>query len=144
VNSPVFPLLTPGVALMRRWPLGAKLSLLSAAALWPLAWSLLAPLPAWLALAGAGVFVYLALCFHRATAGSVQAVGRSITGLAAGNLATTVCVPGSDEFAAMGREVERMATTLSSMVAAVRNDASLVGTAGERMAVANRGLAERT
>lgn len=142
--SPVFPLLAPGVALMRRWPLGAKLALLSAAALWPLAWSALAPLPAALSLAGAAVFVYLALCFHRATAGSMRAVGSSIAGLAAGNLTATVSVPGSDEFAAMGREVERMATTLSSMVAAVRNDASLVGTAGERIASANRGLAERT
>lgn len=144
MSSPVFPLLAPGVALMRRWPLSAKLALLSTAALWPLAWSLFAPLTVVPALVGAAVFVYLALCFLSATAGSMQAVGRGIAGLADGNLATTVSVPGSDEFAAMGREIERMATTLSSMVAAVRNDASLVGTAGERMANANRGLAERT
>lgn len=144
MNGRVFPLLAPGVALMQRWRLPAKLTALSVVALVP-------PLCLWLwpggsAVAGAAVvgFLYLVLCFHSATTRSMQAVGRGIAVLADGNLASAINVPGSDEFAGMGREIERMATALSSMVAAVRNDASLVGTAGERMAGANRGLAERT
>lgn len=142
--APVFPLLAPGVALMQRWRLWAKLAVLCVAALWPQAWSLLwAPSTA-VTLGGALGFVYLVLCFHSATTRSLQAVGRGIAVLADGNLATAVSVPGRDEFAVMGRELERMATALSSLVAAVRNDASLVGTAGERIASANRGLAERT
>jgi len=143
-HHPSFRLLAPGVALMRRGRLPAKLAVLSAAALWPLLWLALWPLPAGLAIAAAAGFVYLVLAFHGAVAASVQAVGHGIAVLANGNLASTISVPGDDEFASMGRELERMATSLSSMVAAVRNDASLVGTAGQRMAEANRSLSART
>ena len=97
-------------------------------------------------LAGGGValLLYLTTCFTVATLGSLRAVSRSLERLARGDLASPVEVQGRDEFAQMGQELERMAASLSSIVAAVRNDASLVGTAGERVASASRGLAERT
>ncbi len=143
-HNPLFRLLAPGVALMRRGRLPTKLFVLSAAALWPLLWLALWPLPAGLAVAAAAGFIYLVLALHSAIGASIQAVGHGIGVLADGNLAAAISVPGDDEFAAMGRELERMAASLSSIVAAVRNDASLVGTAGQRMAEANRSLSART
>jgi methyl-accepting chemotaxis protein len=143
-THPLFRLLAPGVALMRRGRLPAKLAMLSVAALWPLLWLALWPLPAGLAVAAAAGFIYLVLALHSAIGASIQAVGRGIGVLADGNLAAVISVPGDDEFAAMGCELERMAASLSSIVAAVRNDASLVGTAGQRMAEANRSLSART
>jgi methyl-accepting chemotaxis protein len=90
------------------------------------------------------MLLYLMLCFHLATLGSLRAVSKSLCVLADGDLAAPIDVPGRDEFAAMGRELESMATKLSSIVAAVRNDASLVAVAGERVSESSRGLARRT
>ncbi len=144
MNSFLQLLMAPGVMLMRRWRLPAKLMLLFVAALVPTAWLGWKP-QAWTgAVVGVGVFAYLMLSLLRASTGSMRAVGRSLAVLADGNLSTEVEVRGRDEFADMGRELDRMTTSLSAMVAAVRNDASLVGTAGERLASANRGLADRT
>ena len=126
VSSLLSPLLAPGVALLQRGRLSVKLAVLSAAALGPLASLWLWPQADAVAVVGALGYVYLVLCLHRTTTDAMRAVGRGIEVLADGNLARAVTVPGGDEFAAMGQALERMATALSSMVAAVRNDASLV------------------
>jgi methyl-accepting chemotaxis protein len=93
---------------------------------------------------GIALLLYLTACFYVATIPSLRAVSHGLERLSRGDLACVVEVHGRDEFAQMGQQLERMAASLSSIVAAVRNDASLVGTAGERVAGASRGLAERT
>jgi methyl-accepting chemotaxis protein len=93
---------------------------------------------------GCGLLAYLMASFHVAITGSLDTVRSNLRSLAGGNLATSIQIRGNDEFATMGRELEGMASALSSIVAAVRNDASLVGTAGDRLARASRSLAERT
>jgi methyl-accepting chemotaxis protein len=141
-------LLSPGVALMQRLSLPLKLSGMAVSLLGPTL-AIVAGAPtggAWLSLwlGSAAATAYFMLCFHVATAGSLRAVGRSLTLLAEGNLAAPIEVRGRDEFAAMGRSLELMATRLSAMVAAVRNDSSLVGTAGERVARSSHSLSQRT
>ena len=118
-------LMVPGVLLMRHWRLPAKLMLLFVAALLPTAWLGWKP-QGWTGAAiGIGVFAYLMLALMRASTGSMRAVGRSLAVLADGNLSTEVDVRGSDEFADMGRELDRMTRSLSAMVTAVRRSAGI-------------------
>lgn len=97
-----------------------------------------------LSLAGLLVMLYLARCFYLSFEGAVSAVSRAVRAITAGNLAVHVSVPGEDELAHTGSELETMAEQLSSMVSDIRSTAVRVGQAGARVAEDGRSLAERT
>ncbi len=143
-----FSLLSPGVWLMRRLRLGGKLLLLAAAAIWPLlALWLLAPTGGWTtaaALAGTGLTVYFMGCFHASFMADFRRVRAAMEQTAGGNLRSAVHVDGHDELADLGRWLDRMAGSLSSMVAEVRSNSALVAHAGKSLAAGNRDLADRT
>lgn len=147
-------LLSFGVGVMQRQPLSAKLTAITVIALAPTvaqmagqigllpqlsAAQTIAALLGWVAL-----IAYVMAAFWHATSGALAALRKSITGLASGDLMTTVEIHGRDEFAATGEALDAMATRLSQMVASVRNDASLVTTAGQSMTASSREQSERT
>ncbi|MBL0945297.1 MAG: cache domain-containing protein [Hydrogenophaga sp.] len=144
------PLMRPGVALMRRFALGGKLTLLAIAALWPLAanglilW--LAPgWPLWpVDIAGTLLLVYALAAFHSAFASEFQRVVAVMGEVAAGNLRTGIRAEGRDELAELARLLDRMVSSLSAMVAEVRSNSALVAHAGQSLASGNRELADRT
>jgi methyl-accepting chemotaxis protein len=97
-----------------------------------------------LTIVGAVLLAYLMVSFYVATMGSLRALRRGLDSMAQGDLASPLQVQGRDEFAGLAQALERMANGLSAIVASVRNDASLVATAGERVTRSSRDLATRT
>ena len=87
---------------------------------------------------------YLALAFFHASVGTLRAVQKSVTELAAGNFTAQPPVRGSDELARVGHTLDGMAGQLSEMVADIRSNASMVTEAGLRLAADTRALSERT
>ena len=143
-----------GLGAMRRYTLGTKLSVIAVIALVPtlaqmagqfgLLPQLTAAQTVIVLLAWAALIAYVMVVFWLATSGALRALQGRIDGLASGDLTIVVEIKGHDEFGATGRALEAMAARLSQMVASVRNDASLVTTAGERMTATSRAQADRT
>ncbi len=148
-------LLAPGLGLMRRLGLRAKLAVLGVALLLALGVPLahlaqrMAGDPgALIALlvggGGALLVAYLALAFVRTSFGAMGALQASVTQLAAGDFATRVQLRGSDELAVVGQTLDAMSGRLSELVADIRSNAAMVAQAGTKLATDTKALAGRT
>lgn len=87
---------------------------------------------------------YVATAIHYSLAGSLRAVLKGVRAVSSGDLSHDLEMKGNDEVAAIGREVDRMAAQLSSMVAEVRSSSMRVGQAGQVVADDGRELSLRT
>ena len=163
------PLFTPGVRLMRRLRLPAKLVLMLAVLAVPMAmlighaWMLQAgsaapPIPGaaapqpvigfWHMMAAVSaslaVLGYLAAAYYFSFAGALAALLKGVQQVAGGNIAHRVEIKGKDELAAIGTEVERMSDRLSSLIAQIRTSAARVGMSGDKVSQSSQSLALRT
>ncbi|HJV69527.1 methyl-accepting chemotaxis protein [Ideonella sp.] len=93
---------------------------------------------------GAGFMLYLGLSFYASFSGALGVLQRSVSAVAAGDLAHKVQIDGRDELADIGRVVERMSEGLSVMVAEIRSSAVRVGLSGQRLAESGEALSQRT
>ena len=146
-----FSLLHPGVWLMRRLRLPAKMLLLgSVFALGGLALGVgitldASPSGLWAIAAGAlFLLLYGLLALHASLAADFRALALAMQEAIAGNLCVQVPVHGRDELAGLARLFDRLVLTLSAMVADIRSNAALVATAGQGLAVDGRALEART
>ncbi|HEU0200196.1 MAG TPA: methyl-accepting chemotaxis protein [Burkholderiaceae bacterium] len=88
--------------------------------------------------------LYLAYSFYRSFFIAMHAVTGGVRATAEGNLARAIGSAGRDEIAVVGRLLESMNGSLSSMVAEIRSNASLVEHSGQSLLEGNRELAQRT
>jgi methyl-accepting chemotaxis protein len=157
--SPAFWLI-PGVRLMQRLRMSVKLGLLTVVLLLPLVsvgvflfsdffsgkdaassqgWVLAA-----LVAASLLVLAYLLLSFAAATLGSVQSLHQALLRGTRGDLQSAVAVPGKDDVAIIGVELEEMLAVLSGVVADVRSAASIVSHVGSQLVSDAHSLSDRT
>ncbi|WP_137918826.1 methyl-accepting chemotaxis protein [Hydrogenophaga sp. 2FB] len=137
--------LSPGIWLMRRLHLRAKLLLLAGAcALPPLATWWLAGHAAWVAAAGLVLQAYLMLSFYVSFQRDFRQVLEATEQTASGNLRSNLRTQGHDELAELAQLLNRTIGNLSAMVAEVRSNSALVAHAGKSLAAGNRDLADRT
>ncbi len=144
-----FILLQPGIWLMRRMALSAKILLLTGVAVAAVialgAVQLLLPDVAWaLALLLALVLGYLGLGLWASTAPQLRRLVRTVEGAARGDLAARADLAGADDLAELGRQLDGLVRTLSAMVADVRSNAALVAQEGRDLAVGNDEMSQRT
>lgn len=145
-------LLRPGLRLLARWGLPAKLGALGAlfiagSSLAALAWALPQGPRALLAAAGVAAFAawaYLALAFCVGFIGGLRRLVAHLEEIAQGRLMPLPSVEGRDEIAQLARTLGAMTGGLSSVVSEVRSNAALVAQAGQRLSDSCRELAERT
>src|SRR5690606_31719262 len=134
--------LSPGIWLMRRLRLRAKLLLLATASvLPPLALWLLGGHAGWVAVAGLVLQTYLMLAFYTSFQHDFRQVLEATAQTASGNLRSTSVTQGHDELADLARLLNRTTSQLSAMVAEVRSNSALVAHAGKSLAAGNRDLA---
>lgn len=93
---------------------------------------------------GVAFMFYLGLAFYASFSGALVVLQRSVSAVAAGDLAHKVKIDGADELADIGRVVERMSEGLSVMVAEIRSSAVRVGLSGQRLAESGQALSQRT
>ncbi len=154
--------MSPGVALMRRASVSAKLALLGALAvlalgsLAALAWWALrgaaaqqAPAPGWhialaLAALASGALAYLGIAFARSTLSSLRALHDAVTRLSAGDFSAGVALPRGDELGAIGGALDALAGRMSEIVADIRSDSAVVAQTGTQLAGDSKALSERT
>ncbi len=143
--------LTPGLWLMRRLRLGAKLGLLALVIALVVAGSALMPSAiqgaAWVGLTllcGIGLIAYLMLAFYLSFTADFSAILQVMQQTTQGDLRARGRIEGRDELAGMSELLDRMVLTLSAMVADIRSNAALVAHAGQSLAAGNRDLADRT
>ena len=143
--------LRPGVWLLRRFRLLAKLALLACS--WLASLSLIAllalqgaaPDVLWAAVAGSAVVaLYALLSLYASMAGDLRALAEAMEQTTQGNLCVKIPVRGRDEFAQLVLLLDHMVIALSGMVANIRSNAALVAHAGQGLAEDNRALADRT
>ena len=140
-----FSPLQPGIQLMRRLPLPAKIALLAGVGLCAvLATALLPERRTWTAGIGATAVAYLGLALHRSMAADLALLAAAMARAAQGDLLAGARIAGQDEIGRLGGLLEGMVRLLSSMVADIRSNAALVAHAGQSLAADNRALAERT
>ena len=142
-------ILRPGVLLMRRMRLAAKLVLLGGTAVAALvavalAQGLHAGAAWWVCAAAVLAVVYLAMALGVSVSGDLQRLGSVMDRTAQGDLCARAAVQGRDELAQLGEQLDSMVLTLSAMVADIRSNAALVAHAGQSLASDNRELADRT
>ncbi|MBC7603682.1 MAG: cache domain-containing protein [Ramlibacter sp.] len=143
--------LVPGLRLMSRLPLVAKLLLLATSFMAACASAALAiALPAWsfigwtACVALAGAWAYLATAFNMGFIGGLKRAARKLEAIEQGRLDAAAPATGSDEIAQLERSMSRMTLTLSSLVAGVRSSSALLEQSGQRLARNYRELAQRT
>jgi methyl-accepting chemotaxis protein len=95
-------------------------------------------------LTGLTLLVYLSAAFYATFIGALRSLHQSVGAMAGGNMTRSIQIPGRDEMAEIGREVEAMANRLSAMVADIRSSAVRVGYSGQQAAVRGQALSERT
>ena len=143
--------LRPGMWLLRRCRLGAKVALLACG--WLASLVLLATLglqgaapavlwtAAGLCAAAAG---YALAALYASAASDLAVLAQAMEKTTQGDLCVQVPVRGQDEFSDLALLLDRMVIALSGMVANIRSNAALVAHAGQGLAQDNRALAERT
>ena len=143
--------LRPGVWLLRRFRLLAKLALLACSWLASLSLIALLALPGaapdvlWAAVAGSAVVaLYALLSLYASMASDLRALAEAMEQTTQGNLCVKIPVRGRDEFAQLVLLLDHMVIALSGMVANIRSNAALVARAGQGLAEDNRALADRT
>ncbi|MBT9598123.1 MAG: HAMP domain-containing protein [Vitreoscilla sp.] len=88
--------------------------------------------------------VYFASGFYLATVQALQRVNAAAQAAAQGDLTVRAEVPGRDEFARMGHEVDSMIGQLGELVLGIRRHAHEVASTGERVDGHSQELASRT
>ncbi|MDP2367705.1 methyl-accepting chemotaxis protein [Rhodoferax sp.] len=154
--NPLGRLLGPGVRLLQVLGLRARLMLVSLALGGPLLLMGLLQVvhefgqaggARWtgvLWLLGLILMTYTVLAFYQSVVSSVDAVRQIARNSARGNLSQKVLVPGHDELAEVGRDLEAMSENFSGLVGTIRNQAVHVALAGESLAANTRDLSQRT
>jgi methyl-accepting chemotaxis protein len=148
-------LLVPGVSLMRRMRLAAKLTLLAAVLMTPPVVMLIqyflteragsgAALAAWLSGAGVLLSAYLLSAFYRSFAQDLEQVTHALDMMVSGDMRLGLVARGQDEIAGLASSASRIGATVSGMVANVRSNAAFVAHAGKSLATGNRELSDRT
>jgi methyl-accepting chemotaxis protein len=146
-------ILSPGVQLMRRLKLRAKLALLAAAVLVPLAvictwhiaaWPGAGAATLWTAVPAAALQLYLLAALHRNFAGGLEQAMARLRDMESGNLSQVDEPNGRDELSLMSRAMARLAGRLSAIVADVRSSSALVEQAGQQLARGYGDLKGRT
>jgi methyl-accepting chemotaxis protein len=145
-------LLGPGLRLLQRLPLPAKLLVLGAAfAGGAIALGLAAAahgtgrsVAAAIGLAALAAWAYLALAFCIDFIGGLRRLVAHLEDVAQGRLLPLPAPEGRDEIAQLARTLSHMTTSLSAVVSEVRSNAALVDQAGQQLADNCRALAERT
>ena len=149
-------LLRPGVALMLRLRLRARLLLMFFLLVVPSA--VMGLLMAWqtyekaqhvswplgLGLLGLGAGCYLFAAFYRSLADRVDTLGRVVQSSASGDLTQSVALPGHDELSDAGRNLESMRDNFSGLVGTIRNQAVHVALGGESLTANMHDLSQRT
>ncbi len=87
---------------------------------------------------------YLGLALHRSIAQSLQLLLQGVHDVTQGNLSRSIKIPGQDEVAAIGNELDNMMRQLSRMAGDVRGAALRVGQTGQAVASDGRQLAARS
>lgn len=148
-------MLAPGLLLMRRIRLGAKLLLLAVLLMTPPVFMLAhyflteptgsgAGLIAYLSAACLILAVYFLLAMYRSFAQDLAQVTQAMAQMLQGDLRSKLVPRGRDELAALAMAVNKMGATVSAMVANVRSNSAFVAYAGKSLATSNRELADRT
>ncbi|MBP8309852.1 MAG: HAMP domain-containing protein, partial [Burkholderiaceae bacterium] len=96
------------------------------------------------ALIGVAGIAYLLLVFYTSFSGSLRRVAASMDAMAAGDLSQPIAIPGSDELARVGDQLEAMSSSLSRLVSEIRSSAVRVGEAGQAVAEGGQSLSQRT
>jgi methyl-accepting chemotaxis protein len=144
--------LRPGVRWMNQWSLSVKLVGLASIQFLPLCtlavvqWRGESGRP-WVLACGilaALVIAYGWMAFYRSLRVAVDAVQSVVRAGSLGDLTVQASTLGKDEFAQIGRDLERMNEGLSGVVGQVRSQTVLVGMAGETLARNSRDLSQRT
>jgi methyl-accepting chemotaxis protein len=148
--------LNPGLTLMRRVGLRTRLLVMFILLVAPLLVLALIQLQqsyrqgqgpgAWgaVGLVGLAAVMYLSIAFYQSLIGSVIALGEVVRSSARGDLTQTVVLPGSDELANAGRNLESMRENFSGLVGTIRNQAVHVALAGESLTTNMQDLSHRT
>lgn len=139
--------LHPATVLLRPLGMRARLVLLACLmlALLPMAMAVLwGGLPPWPGVLLWCVMLYAFAGFARELLPAVNALARIAHNNARGDLSQTVVVPGSDELARAGRDLESMNENFSGLVGTVRNQAVHVAQAGTSLTESMQDLSQRT
>jgi methyl-accepting chemotaxis protein len=146
----------PGIALMRRLRLRARLLLVFNLCLLPVvvmgvlmalqsyekeqsvSWSL------GLGLLVLGTVCYLFVAFYQSLVDSVDTLGHVVQSSAGGDLTQSVVLPGHDELSDAGRNLESLRDNFSGLVGTIRNQAVHVTLGGELLTTNMHDLSQRT
>lgn len=90
------------------------------------------------------LLIYVLLGFYASFAGDLRQIAHVLEQVANGNLRVTITQRGPDELGELARTVDKVAISISGMVANVRSNAALVSHAGQSLASGNRNLSDRT
>ena len=90
------------------------------------------------------VLLYGMVCFFRATVNSLQELSNAMKLASEGDLTHSLQIPGSDEFAHMGRQFQVMQDGLSELAADVRSSAAIVKFVGQQLVDDSHQLSGRT
>ena len=132
----------PGVWIMRRMHLGGKLLsllILMILSLVAVEWGAV-----WVEALFVAALLYLMAAFYLSFTADLRRLMQFMDETAHGNLRDKLQVHGRDELAQMALAMQRMAGSLSGMVASVRSNSALVAHAGRSLAAGNRELSDRT
>jgi methyl-accepting chemotaxis protein len=142
--------LSPGVRLMRRFGLRARLAALAALMIFTMGMAGAAAAAAglsafaFMAWVSGALLVYLGAAFAAGLVTDLQRITDAASAMAQGNLRLALQVDGRDELSKLARVLDGMSWKLSAMVADVRTNSALVAQAGQSLAAGNRDLAGRT
>jgi methyl-accepting chemotaxis protein len=93
---------------------------------------------------GVGLMIYLLATFTTSFRRSLNSLMDCAEAITAGDLSHNANTEGRDELAQMGRLMDTMSQRLSSMVAEIRNSASMVNMTGQQVSDGSAKLAHRT
>ena len=93
---------------------------------------------------GLMALTWLCAAFAVSTLGTLRHLARGIGRVADGDLSHRIDVLGQDEFAEIGRDIERMVNRLSAMVSEIRSSAVRVSGTGQQLSGGSQALAQRT
>ncbi len=93
---------------------------------------------------GVLISIYLYAAFYLSIVATVETLARVVEDAAMGDLSHVVVVPGNDELARAGRNLESMSENFSGLVGTIRNQAVHVAQAGESLTSNMSDLSQRT
>ena len=135
--------LKPGVWLMRKLSLGAKLVALGLGVVATVAAAWFS-MPGWIVVVCFLLVVYGLMAFYASFGRDLARLLEALQKTTRGDLCVRTGIRAEDELGALAQALDRMLMTLSAMVADIRSNAALVAHAGQVLAGGNRALADRT